>query len=162
MKSILNWDLWQRSRPSRKIDTEYKHKKENFMEKFEVCLGVGLNQIFPEYITIELHEDVTQEDRVEILAEISKLDQEISTRKNNLTLHNRSISTSQETEKNLKSFLNPSKAPCNFDHNGECNICDCWPDACAYRRYLDKDYSIETRKELEDLFKNKTSNEPSR
>ena len=24
--------------------------------------------------------------------------------------------------------------PCDFDHNGECLICDCWPSNCAYQR----------------------------
>ena len=35
--------------------------------------------------------------------------------------------------------------PCNFDHNGECLICDCTLDYCAYQRYLIKDYKYETR-----------------
>ena len=42
--------------------------------------------------------------------------------------------------------------PCNFDHNGECLVCDCWPDACAYVRYLNKDYKYETKEELEAMF----------
>ncbi len=24
-------------------------------------------------------------------------------------------------------------APCSFDHNGECLICDCWPKDCEWR-----------------------------
>lgn len=55
-------------------------------------------------------------------------------------------------EKNLESFLNKSKSPCKFDHNGECLICDCWPEACAYRRYLNGDYSVESKEELEEMF----------
>ena len=46
-----------------------------------------------------------------------------------------------------------TKTPCNFDHNGECLICDCWPDACAYQRYLRGDYTYETKDELEQMFK---------
>ena len=44
------------------------------------------------------------------------------------------------------------KAPCNPDHNGECLVCDCWLDNCAYDRYLKNDYTYETRQELEDMF----------
>lgn len=43
--------------------------------------------------------------------------------------------------------------PCRFDHNGECTICDCWPDACAYQRYKRGDYSQETKQELQQMFK---------
>ena len=43
--------------------------------------------------------------------------------------------------------------PCNFDHNGECLICDCWPSLCAYERYLLGDYTYETKEELEQMFK---------
>jgi hypothetical protein len=42
---------------------------------------------------------------------------------------------------------------CDFDHNGECLICDCWADSCAYLRYLNGDYKWETREELEEMFK---------
>jgi hypothetical protein len=42
--------------------------------------------------------------------------------------------------------------PCKFDHNGECLLCDCWPDSCAYKRYLNKDYTYETKEELEKMF----------
>lgn len=45
------------------------------------------------------------------------------------------------------------KMPCKFDHNGECLICDCWPDACAYKRMLNQDYTYETKEELEEMFK---------
>jgi hypothetical protein len=44
-------------------------------------------------------------------------------------------------------------SPCNFDHNGECLICDCWVSDCAYIRYLKGDYKWETREELEEMFK---------
>jgi len=45
------------------------------------------------------------------------------------------------------------KKPCNFDHNGECTICDCWSDTCAYERMLNKDYTYESKEELEEMFK---------
>ena len=43
--------------------------------------------------------------------------------------------------------------PCEFDHNGECLICDCWPSDCAWKRMLNKDYKYETKEELEKMFK---------
>ena len=43
---------------------------------------------------------------------------------------------------------------CDFDHNGECLICDCWSDSCAYLRYMDQDYKWETKEELQEMFKN--------
>jgi hypothetical protein len=52
---------------------------------------------------------------------------------------------------------NNIKTPCNFDHNGECLICDCWSDACAYDRMLNKDYKYESKEELEEMFKNITN-----
>ena len=45
------------------------------------------------------------------------------------------------------------KKPCDFDHNGECLICDCWPSDCAYKRYLNGDYKWESKEELENMFK---------
>jgi hypothetical protein len=45
------------------------------------------------------------------------------------------------------------KSPCNFDHNGECLVCDCWPSECAWQRYLKEDYRWETKEELEEMFK---------
>ena len=45
------------------------------------------------------------------------------------------------------------KTPCYFDHNGECLICDCWIDNCAYQRYLKKDYKYENKEELDRMFK---------
>ena len=56
--SILDWELWHKINGANfKIKKEYDFRKP--MEKnntIEVCLGVGLNQIFPEYIKIELKE----------------------------------------------------------------------------------------------------------
>jgi hypothetical protein len=43
--------------------------------------------------------------------------------------------------------------PCNFDHNGECLVCDCSPSDCAYKRLLEKDYKWETKEQLEEMFK---------
>ena len=51
--------------------------------------------------------------------------------------------------------LTMNEWPCNFDHNGECLICDCWISDCAYKRYLNQDYKWETKEELEDMFKDK-------
>lgn len=45
--------------------------------------------------------------------------------------------------------------PCNFDHNGECLICNCWVDYCAWDRYLNKNYDYEQKQELEIMFKDK-------
>lgn len=42
--------------------------------------------------------------------------------------------------------------PCQFDHNGECLICDCWPSECAWERYKNKDYTYETEDELNKMF----------
>jgi hypothetical protein len=44
-------------------------------------------------------------------------------------------------------------APCNLDHNSECLICDCWPSDCAWRRMKNKDYTYESKEELEEMFK---------
>jgi hypothetical protein len=46
------------------------------------------------------------------------------------------------------------KKPCNPDHNGECLICDCWLSDCAYDRWLNKDYSKESKEELNGMFDN--------
>lgn len=48
--------------------------------------------------------------------------------------------------------MDNSKIPCDFDHNGECLICDCWMDSCAYQRYLNEDYTYETKQQLGDMF----------
>lgn len=53
-----------------------------------------------------------------------------------------------------KSILKERIAPCGFDHNGECLICDCWITECAYDRYLNKDYKYETEEQLAEMFKN--------
>lgn len=43
--------------------------------------------------------------------------------------------------------------PCAFDHNGECLLCDCWSCDCAYLRFLDKNYTYESKERLEEMFK---------
>ena len=50
-------------------------------------------------------------------------------------------------------MMNGQNIPCEPDNNGECLICDCWVSNCAYQRYLNEDYSIETKEELEKIFK---------
>jgi hypothetical protein len=57
LKSILNWELWNQLRSRGfKIETEYIHKKRKKMSEktIEVCLGVGMNQLFPEYTEIRI------------------------------------------------------------------------------------------------------------
>jgi hypothetical protein len=44
--------------------------------------------------------------------------------------------------------------PCNFDHNGECLICDCWSSDCAWKRLLNEDYKYESKEELIKMFEN--------
>lgn len=46
------------------------------------------------------------------------------------------------------------KLPCNFDHNGECLICDCFPEHCAWKRFLNEDYRWENKDQLLLIFKN--------
>jgi hypothetical protein len=43
-ESIINWELHQ--------------KLINDKKKFEICLGIGMNQFFPEYITIDLTPEI--------------------------------------------------------------------------------------------------------
>ena len=42
--------------------------------------------------------------------------------------------------------------PCQFDHNAECLICDCWATSCAYIRWKNCDYTYETAEELDAMF----------
>lgn len=44
------------------------------------------------------------------------------------------------------------RVPCNFDHNGECLLCDCSIDQCAYIRWINKDYTYESEEELNKMF----------
>jgi hypothetical protein len=43
--------------------------------------------------------------------------------------------------------------PCELDQDGECLVCDCFVSDCAWQRYLKKDYSCESKRELEVIFK---------
>jgi hypothetical protein len=57
LRSIIDWELWHQLKSKDfKIETEYTFKKEKRMstKTIEVCVGVGMNQLFPEYITIEI------------------------------------------------------------------------------------------------------------
>ena len=47
--------------------------------------------------------------------------------------------------------MNQKSKPCDFDHNGECYICDCWPSECAW--LLNQDYKYESKEELLKMFK---------
>ena len=42
--------------------------------------------------------------------------------------------------------------PCKLDHNGECLICDCTIDNCAWNRYINEDFRYENKEELEKMF----------
>lgn len=44
------------------------------------------------------------------------------------------------------------KYPCNFDHNDECLICDCTYKYCAFYRWVNKDYTYESKEELDKMF----------
>ena len=46
----------------------------------EVCVGVGMNQLFPEYVKIEIPQEskkITKAEREKLLVEIMKRDQEL-------------------------------------------------------------------------------------
>jgi len=51
------------------------------------------------------------------------------------------------------------KYPCNPDHNGECLICDCWLSSCAFIRFLNRDYTFETKEELDTMFQRYIQND---
>jgi hypothetical protein len=48
--------------------------------------------------------------------------------------------------------INKKETPCKPDHNGECLICDCWLENCAFKRWKNKDYKYETEEELNKMF----------
>ena len=52
--------------------------------------------------------------------------------------------------------------PCNFDHNGECLVCDCWPSTCAFVRLRVGDFRYETLEELLTMFKDHLTEEDVR
>lgn len=41
--------------------------------------------------------------------------------------------------------------PCNFDHNGECLVCDGWPSECAWAMLVDGDFKKIPKEKLIDL-----------
>lgn len=43
-------------------------------------------------------------------------------------------------------------APCNFDHNGECLVCDAWPSDCAWQRLIERNFKHDTEKKLVEMF----------
>lgn len=47
--------------------------------------------------------------------------------------------------------IKEDEPPCNFDHNGECLICDCGVSDCAWVRYNTQDYKWESKEELEEI-----------
>jgi len=50
--------------------------------------------------------------------------------------------------------------PCQFDQNGECLICDCYYEDCAWDRLIDEDYKWEDKKQLEKMFAEHLKKEP--
>lgn len=54
---------------------------------------------------------------------------------------------------NFKTYKDIKTFPCDIGGNGECNLCDCTLDLCAYDRWLNKDYTYETEEELDKMFK---------
>jgi hypothetical protein len=56
--SIVNWEL--------------HHKLINSSKKFEVCIGIGLNQFFPEYITIDLSHEFDKIVDIDIIENYNK------------------------------------------------------------------------------------------
>lgn len=43
-------------------------------------------------------------------------------------------------------------APCNFDHNGECLVCDAWPSDCAWQKLMNRDFTYQSETQLVELF----------
>jgi hypothetical protein len=81
-----------------------------------------------------------------------------------LTKHFTAIGTRDITDQGIKAIRDVytktieciQLKPCKFDHNGDCLICDCWISDCGYQRYLNEDYRWESKKELEQMFKDFT------
>lgn len=62
----------------------------------------------------------------------------------------------EDCEKAINGVLEPKEVkednpPCDFDHNGECLICDCSVQDCAWVRYNTQDYKWESKEELEKM-----------
>lgn len=53
----------------------------------------------------------------------------------------------------FKQLINNKQTfPCKLDHNGECLLCDCWLQNCAYERFLNKDYTYESEEDFKRMF----------
>lgn len=57
---------------------------------------------------------------------------------------------------------NYSSVPCDFDHNGECLICDCWASDCGWERLIKNDEKYESLEELREMFKDFLQNHPQK
>lgn len=55
----------------------------------------------------------------------------------------------------MDKVINEDNPPCDFDHNGECLICDCDVVDCAWVRWKTQDYKWESKEELDKMFKKK-------
>lgn len=51
---------------------------------------------------------------------------------------------------------------CYPDHNGECLVCDCWLENCAYDRWVNKDFTYESEEELNKMFNNEIQESKNR
>jgi len=111
--SIINWELWQKVNGTKtKIKTEYdmvmKNKKvkekpsldqlmrDAHNQKIEVCVGIGTDQLTPEYVTVENIE--LKEIQEELLAEIMKRDQELG-------LYDTTMSTDEAKDRLIEVLL---------------------------------------------------------
>lgn len=41
--------------------------------------------------------------------------------------------------------------PCDFDHNGECLVCDGWPTECAWVMLMDRNFTSISEKKLVEM-----------
>lgn len=58
----------------------------------------------------------------------------------------------ENCEGSMKRIPEHGDRPCDFDHNGECLVCDCWPSDCAFDRLFSGDFKYETLEELLVMF----------
>jgi hypothetical protein len=103
-----------------------------------------LNTRHTGFVVLDLDKFINFNDLVENIYNTTK-----TNNKNTLELNDKITS---ELNGYIKKNKHIMELPCNFDHNGECLICDCWLLDCAYLRYINQDYSIESKEELENLF----------
>jgi hypothetical protein len=69
----------------------------------------------------------------------------------------------EDCEKAIKGQLEEKEIvednpPCDFDHNGECLICDCDVIDCAWVRWKTQDYKWESKEELDKIFNKENKN----